>query len=131
MVAVDIPYFKEVIIMATNCDQCGYRSNEVKGQIANSNEVLTDAAGGAISSKGKKLTLNIKTAEDMTRNILKSETATGIVAILLFPFDLVLSDSSWHRFRGDPRYSWGSVYYCGRSLDWNQRRFGTHTVHLG
>jgi zinc finger protein len=27
----DIPFFKEVIIMATNCDTCGYRSNEVKG----------------------------------------------------------------------------------------------------
>ena len=25
-----IPHFKEVVIMATNCDACGHRSNEVK-----------------------------------------------------------------------------------------------------
>ncbi len=31
MVVVDIPYFKEVVIMAMSCDQCGYKSNEVKG----------------------------------------------------------------------------------------------------
>jgi zinc finger protein len=33
MVAVDIPYFKEVIIMAVSCDACGYKNNEVKGKI--------------------------------------------------------------------------------------------------
>lgn len=27
---VDIPHFKEVIIMATTCDSCGNRTNEVK-----------------------------------------------------------------------------------------------------
>ena len=26
----DIPHFKEVIIMACNCDVCGYKSNDVK-----------------------------------------------------------------------------------------------------
>ena len=26
----DIPYFKQVIIMAVNCPNCGHRSNEVK-----------------------------------------------------------------------------------------------------
>lgn len=26
-----IPYFKEVIVMASTCDSCGYKSNEVKG----------------------------------------------------------------------------------------------------
>lgn len=25
----EIPHFKEVIIMATNCDACGHRTNEV------------------------------------------------------------------------------------------------------
>jgi len=29
-VMVDIPHFKEVVIMAVNCETCGYRSNEVK-----------------------------------------------------------------------------------------------------
>jgi len=30
MKRVDIPYFKEIIIMSTNCDACGYKDNEVK-----------------------------------------------------------------------------------------------------
>jgi zinc finger protein len=58
---LDIPYFKEVIIMATTCDYCGYKSNEVK-------------SGGAISEKGKKITLKIVDDEDLSRDILKSET---------------------------------------------------------
>lgn len=31
MVVVDIPFFKEVVIMAAACDNCGYKTNEVKG----------------------------------------------------------------------------------------------------
>ncbi|KAJ3299695.1 nucleolar zinc-finger protein [Borealophlyctis nickersoniae] len=58
---LDIPHFKEVIIWATNCDSCGYRSNEVK-------------AGGAISEKGKRITLRMTDTEDLSRDILKSET---------------------------------------------------------
>ncbi|KAI9032730.1 ZPR1 zinc-finger domain-containing protein [Phycomyces nitens] len=58
---IDIPHFKEVVIMATNCEHCGYKSNEVK-------------AGGAIAAKGTKITLNITEAEDLSRDILKSET---------------------------------------------------------
>eukprot|EP01117_Protostelium_nocturnum_P001734 TRINITY_DN1213_c0_g1_i1.p1 TRINITY_DN1213_c0_g1~~TRINITY_DN1213_c0_g1_i1.p1 ORF type:complete len:497 (+),score=155.70 TRINITY_DN1213_c0_g1_i1:79-1569(+) len=63
MFAVNIPYFKEVIIMASTCDYCGYKSSECK-------------AGGAISEKGKKLTLRVETVEDLNRDILKSETAS-------------------------------------------------------
>ncbi|KAI8379681.1 ZPR1 zinc-finger domain-containing protein [Radiomyces spectabilis] len=58
---IDIPHFKEVVIMATNCQQCGYKSNEVK-------------AGGPISAKGKRITLKITDPEDLSRDILKSET---------------------------------------------------------
>ncbi|KAF7726143.1 hypothetical protein EC973_009035 [Apophysomyces ossiformis] len=61
MHVLEIPHFKEVVIMATNCEHCGYKSNEVK-------------AGGAISPKGKKITLNMTDAEDLSRDILKSET---------------------------------------------------------
>ena len=63
MKMLDIPYFKEIVIMAFTCDNCGYRTNEVK-------------AGGAISEFGRKYVLKVKTAEDMSRDILKSETAT-------------------------------------------------------
>ncbi|KAF9419304.1 nucleolar zinc-finger protein [Podila epigama] len=58
---LDIPHFKEVIIMATSCDECGYKSNEVK-------------AGGPVSEHGKRIILKIEDAEDMSRDILKSET---------------------------------------------------------
>lgn len=61
MHVMEIPHFKEVVIMATNCEHCGYKSNEVK-------------AGGAISEKGKRITLRITEAEDLSRDILKSET---------------------------------------------------------
>ncbi|CAO3636965.1 unnamed protein product [Mucor fragilis] len=61
MHVMEIPHFKEVVIMATNCEQCGYKSNEVK-------------AGGPISEKGKRITLKITDAEDLSRDILKSET---------------------------------------------------------
>lgn len=58
---LDIPHFKEVVIMSTTCDSCGYKSNEVK-------------AGGPISQKGRRIILNITDAEDLSRDILKSET---------------------------------------------------------
>ncbi|KAF9111507.1 nucleolar zinc-finger protein [Mortierella sp. AM989] len=58
---LDIPHFKEVIIMSTTCDECGYKSNEVK-------------AGGPVSEYGKRIILKIEDSEDMSRDILKSET---------------------------------------------------------
>ncbi|KAG7096451.1 hypothetical protein E1B28_003886 [Marasmius oreades] len=62
MKKINIPYFKDVFIMSTNCDKCGYRDNEIK-------------SGAAISDKGKKITLKVEDKDDMSRDILKSETA--------------------------------------------------------
>ncbi|KAH3685334.1 hypothetical protein WICPIJ_003686 [Wickerhamomyces pijperi] len=61
MKIVNIPHFKDVIIMSTVCLECGYKSNEVK-------------TGGAIPDKGRKITLIVDDAEDLARDILKSET---------------------------------------------------------
>lgn len=61
MKKTNIPHFKEVIIIATVCDHCGYRTSDVK-------------TGGAIPEKGKRITLAIKSLEDMSRDILKSES---------------------------------------------------------
>lgn len=44
--------------MSTNCDRCGYRDNEVK-------------SGGAISEKGKRITVKVEDREDLSRDILK------------------------------------------------------------
>ena len=59
MKPVNIPHFKEVIIMSTVCEHCGYKSNEVK-------------TGGAIPEKGRKITLICDDPEDLSRDILKS-----------------------------------------------------------
>ncbi|KAH6615319.1 ZPR1 zinc-finger domain-containing protein [Boeremia exigua] len=61
MKMVNIPHFKQVILMSTVCDHCGYRSNEVK-------------TGGEVPEKGRRITVNIQTKEDMSRDILKSES---------------------------------------------------------
>jgi zinc finger protein len=61
MKRTNIPHFKEVIIIATVCDHCGYRTSDVK-------------TGGEIPEKGKRITLRIQTKEDMSRDILKSES---------------------------------------------------------
>ncbi|CCH41455.1 Zinc finger protein [Wickerhamomyces ciferrii] len=61
MKVVNIPHFKDVIIMSTVCQSCGYKSNEVK-------------TGGAIPEKGRRITLHIEEPEDLARDILKSES---------------------------------------------------------
>ncbi|KAI1388996.1 zinc finger protein zpr1 [Hypoxylon trugodes] len=63
MKMVDIPHFKAVVLMSTVCTDCGYRSNDVK-------------TGGEIPELGKKITLKVETAEDLARDILKSESCS-------------------------------------------------------
>ncbi|XP_069470603.1 zinc finger protein ZPR1 isoform X2 [Ambystoma mexicanum] len=71
MKLVQIPHFKDVIIMATNCDSCGHRTNEVK-------------SGGAIEPQGTRITLHITDPSDMTRDLLKSETCNVYIPELEF-----------------------------------------------
>ncbi|GAA6036729.1 hypothetical protein JCM8097_003450 [Rhodosporidiobolus ruineniae] len=66
MKTVDIPHFKDIILMSTNCHDCGYRDTEVK-------------SGGAIADKGRKITLKVEDSDDLSRDILKSETAGLII----------------------------------------------------
>lgn len=61
MKMVAIPHFKQVVIMSTVCDHCGYRSNEVK-------------TGGEVPEKGKKIILTVEDPSDLARDILKSES---------------------------------------------------------
>jgi zinc finger protein len=58
MKVTDIPYFKQVVIMCTICDECGYRTNEVK-------------PGGGIEKQGITITVKVTTQEDLNRDILK------------------------------------------------------------
>ncbi|THY26204.1 zf-ZPR1-domain-containing protein [Aureobasidium pullulans] len=62
MKMVNIPFFKQVVLMSTVCEHCGYRSNEVK-------------TGGEVPEKGSRITLAVNTPEDLARDVLKSESA--------------------------------------------------------
>ncbi|SPN98555.1 probable zinc finger protein ZPR1 [Cephalotrichum gorgonifer] len=61
MKMVDIPRFKQVVLMSTVCDACGYRSNDVK-------------TGGEIPEFGERITLKVTDELDLARDILKSES---------------------------------------------------------
>lgn len=63
--------------MSVNCDKCGYRDNEVK-------------SGGAISEKGKRITLKVEDREDLSRDILKVSPVFGQWVIVP---DLLQSES--------------------------------------
>ena len=54
----DIPFFKEVLIMATTCDSCGHRDNEVK-------------SGTGIADEGTRIELRLTDVSDLTRDVLK------------------------------------------------------------
>jgi ZPR1 zinc finger protein len=64
MCMTDVPHFKEVILMAFACDECGWKDVEVKG-------------GGAVPDAGTVTTLTYDPAhpEDLTRDVIKSDTA--------------------------------------------------------
>ncbi|KAG0694429.1 zf-ZPR1-domain-containing protein [Suillus ampliporus] len=62
MKKVSIPYFKDTLIMSTNCEDCGYRDNEIK-------------SGAAISELGRRITLKVEDRDDLSRDILKSDTS--------------------------------------------------------
>lgn len=57
-----IPHFKEIVIMAFNCESCSYHNAEVM-------------VGGAISPKARKISLYVNSEADLNREVIKSETA--------------------------------------------------------
>lgn len=63
MKVTTIPHFKDVVIMATVCDFCGAKTNEVK-------------SGGGIESQGTRFIVKIKGRQDFSRDVLKSETCS-------------------------------------------------------
>ncbi|KAE9597320.1 putative Zinc finger, ZPR1-type [Lupinus albus] len=63
MFVTNIPYFQEVIVMASTCDSCGYRNSELK-------------PGGRIPEKGKTITLHVENVKDLSRDVIKSDTAS-------------------------------------------------------
>lgn len=66
MHVADLPHFKDAVVMGFHCDRCGYKTNEVK-------------AVGAVSDKGRRYIVHVNAAEDLSRDILKSETAAVLI----------------------------------------------------
>jgi zinc finger protein len=62
-----VPYFRDLIIMNLFCDVCGYRNAQV-------------SFGGSIQNRGQRITLSVRSSEDLNRQIVKSDSAT-----LFFP----------------------------------------------
>merc|ERR1712212_1255770 len=63
MKVVEIPHFKEVILMASSCDACGHKTNEVK-------------AGGAMEAQGVKIIFKMTDPTDLARDVLAAESCT-------------------------------------------------------
>ncbi|KAG5451800.1 nucleolar zinc-finger protein [Clonorchis sinensis] len=62
MKLVDIPHFKQIVLMATVCPACGRKDSEVK-------------SGGGISALGRRYRLRLTHPSDLSRDVLVSETA--------------------------------------------------------
>lgn len=58
MKVTEIPHFKQIIIMATNCESCGHRTNEVK-------------SGVGIEEKGIRVKIHIKDPEQLSYDVVK------------------------------------------------------------
>jgi len=59
---VNIPHFQEIVIMSLVCDYCGYRSNDIQ-------------TGGGICDHGTRISLQIKSDQDVQRDVLLSDTS--------------------------------------------------------
>ncbi|CAK7318137.1 Zinc finger protein ZPR1 [Vulpes lagopus] len=87
MKLVQIPHFKEVIIMATNCENCGHRTNEVK-------------SGGAIEPLGTRISFHITDPSDLTRDVLKSETCSVEIPELEFELGMAVLGGKFTTLEG-------------------------------
>lgn len=71
MKIVDVPHFKQVVVMATTCDYCGNKSNEVK-------------SGSGVSEFGTRIKLKLTQVSDLSRDLVQSETSVLSIPSLEF-----------------------------------------------
>lgn len=60
-ILLDIPYFNTVLLLCTDCAYCNAKYSEIK-------------SGNGISDKGIRITQKVQNINDLTRDILKSDT---------------------------------------------------------
>lgn len=63
MKVTDIPHFKEVVLMVTLCERCGYKTNEIK-------------SGGGIEAQGSRYTKKVVDERDLTIDLVRSDTCS-------------------------------------------------------
>ncbi|CAM9524847.1 unnamed protein product [Choristocarpus tenellus] len=63
MLMTKIPFFREIILSSFECDECSWRNNEV-------------VFGGELQEKGCRFELKVETAEDLNRQVIKSDYAS-------------------------------------------------------
>jgi len=73
--------------MATNCEVCGARTNEVK-------------VGGGIAEQGRRIRLRVTDPSDLTRDVLKSETCTLKIPDLDFEAQLMSNGGKFTTVEG-------------------------------
>lgn len=60
MLLTKIPFYKDVIVMSFECENCGFRNNEIQ-------------SGGRIEEKGIRIILNVVNEDDLNRTLVKSD----------------------------------------------------------
>lgn len=63
MKVTKIPHFKEIVLMVTLCERCGYKTNEIK-------------SGGGIGEKGVRYIKKINDENDLTIDLVRSDTCS-------------------------------------------------------
>ena len=69
MLPTKVPLFRELIIMALECEECSFRNSEI-------------SFGGEIQEKGSKITLTLTSKDDLDRQMVKSDSASIIIPYL-------------------------------------------------
>ena len=60
---IDIPYFRQCLLMCASCEECGYKSVDI-------------SSAGAISPFGKKIIFKVSEIDDLSRDVLKSDSCS-------------------------------------------------------
>lgn len=55
-----IPHFKDIVLMAFNCDECGFNNNEIQ-------------SAQEIAQQGCTITLDVSSATDLNRRVVRTE----------------------------------------------------------
>jgi len=63
---VNIPYFKELILMSFTCEFCGYRTVDIN-------------TGGGISEKGMRYKFDVKSSAELDREVFKSNSCNVMI----------------------------------------------------